>query len=53
MKITNKQIFIKAVDNVTSDYIETELKNLELDVLRWAIVEVKDNLYFVNVSCVE
>lgn len=53
MKIINKQIFIKAIDNVTSDYIETELQKLNIDVLRWAIVDIQDNLYTVNVSCVE
>lgn len=53
MKITNKQIYINAVANVSSEYIETELEKQNIRALRWAIVDVHNGVYTVNVSCYE
>ena len=53
MKITNKQVYISAVSDVSSDYIENELRKQNINFLRWAIVDVKDGMYSVNVSCCE
>ena len=42
---TTVNIPINAKDN-----IEQELKNLGYNVLRWAVVEVKDNILVVSLS---
>lgn len=53
MKIINKEIEIKTINNISSEYIESELKALNIDVLRWSIVEVTKDFYKINVSCLE
>lgn len=51
--IATKEIKIKVVENLTSDYIESELKNNGLDVLRWAIVAVEKDFYVLNIAYFE
>ncbi len=51
--ITSKEVKIKIPEKLTGKYIETELMNMGLDVLRWAIVNYDKDYYIVNVSIVE
>lgn len=51
--ILTKEVKIKAVQNLTSEYIETGLRNMGYDVLRWAIVSADKEIYNVSVSFVE
>ena len=50
--ITNQVVKIAIVDNLTSNYIEEELKNLNLDILSWAIVDIDKSNYVLNISVV-
>ncbi len=50
--ITTKEVTIKIPPKFTSEYIETELKNLNLDVLSWAIVDCDKNYYKLNIAIV-
>lgn len=50
--ITNQEVKIKIVDNLTSNYIEEELKKLNLDILSWAIVDINESYYTLNISVV-
>ena len=38
--ITTKEVKIKQADDFNSEYIETELKNMGFDVLRWAVTKI-------------
>ncbi|MBQ9245171.1 hypothetical protein IJ182_02760 [bacterium] len=51
--ISSKDIKIKITDNLSSEYIETELKKLGYDILRWAITDYDKNNYTVNIAYVE
>lgn len=51
--ITTKEVKIKRCDKLTSKYIETQLKNKGLDVLRWAITAYDDEFYTLNLAVVE
>lgn len=50
--IINKVVKIQVVENLTSNYIEKELSKLNLDILSWAIVEIDENHYTLNISVV-
>ena len=50
--IYSKDVKIKIIDNLNSEYIETELKNMGFDVLRWAITEIDEKYYTVNLAVV-
>lgn len=50
--ITTKEIKLKISGEVTSEYIENELKKQGLDVLRWAITGYNDNYYILNLAVV-
>lgn len=51
--IVTKEVAVKTVENITSEYIELQLKDMGLDVLRWAIVDIKDGKYILNLATVE
>lgn len=51
--IESKDIKIKKTDDLSSDYIETELKNKGYDVLRWAITGYDDENYIINIAYAE
>ena len=51
--IESKDIKIRKTENLTSDYIETELKKQGYDALRWAITGYDDENFIINVSYVE
>ena len=51
--ITTKTIKIKTPNNVSSRYIEEQLKIKGYDVLRWAITGYEDDTYILDVAVVE
>ncbi len=51
--IATKEVKIKIPENFTSAYIETELKNMGFDVLRWAITEYFEDYCKLNIAVVE
>jgi hypothetical protein len=51
--ITNKEVFIDKTPVLTSEYVENELKKQGLNVLKWAIVEVKKDCYKLNVAIIK
>ena len=51
--ITSKEINIKKLDEFSSQYINEELEKRNLDVLRWAVTDVDDEFYTVNIAIVE
>lgn len=51
--IVTKEVAVKTVENITSEYIELQLKNMGLDVLRWAIVDIRDDNYILNLAVLE
>lgn len=50
--IVSEQLKIAKTAELTSDYIESELKKHSIEPLRWAIVEVQDEFYVLSVSYV-
>lgn len=51
--ILTDEVKIKTIKNLSSEYIETELKKMGFDVLRWAIVSYDDDFYYLNISYVK
>lgn len=51
--ISTKEITLKKTENLSSEYIESELLKLNLNVLKWAIVEVKEDSYILNVAVID
>ncbi len=51
--ITTKEVKIDKIDNLKSEYIESQLKQMGFDVLRWAITEVNDTFYTLNIAIIE
>lgn len=52
--IINKQLSIKKVIPLDSNYIENYFKQNSIDVLRWAIVKVTDEEFIIDAAiCVE
>lgn len=52
MQIISENINIKNINEFSTEYIESELKKLNLDFVRWAIVEIQEDFFTVNVSYV-
>ena len=50
--ITTKEVKIKIPQVYTSEYIETELAKMGLDILSWAIIDFYENYYTLNLSIV-
>ena len=50
--ITNKEVKVKIPKELTSEYIETELAKMGLDVLRWAITDYDTEFYTINAAIV-
>lgn len=48
--ILTKEVKIKVTENLSSEYIESNLKELGFDVLRWAIVAQKDGFYIIDMA---
>ena len=53
MKIINSEIKIKKPEIINTEYIEQELSRLNIKALRWAIVDVNETDYTLNVSYFE
>lgn len=53
MMILTEIIEVKRTDNLTSDYIDADLRKQGLDVISWAILDVKKDVYSVNVAFVK
>ena len=51
--ITTKEVKIKQADDFNSEYIETELKNMGFDVLRWAVTKIENGYYALNIAVVQ
>jgi hypothetical protein len=51
--ISTVEVKIKKVDDLSSIYIENELKKMGYDFLRWAITSYDKENYILNVAIVE
>ena len=51
--ITSKEIKIENIGEFSSEYVNSQLSQLGFDVLRWAITNVDDDFYTVNIAIVE
>ena len=50
--IVNKEIKIKISKDFSSEYIEENLKQMGLDVLKWAITDFDEKYYTLSVAVV-
>ena len=50
MQVVSQLVEIKNNHNPSVEYIENELTKLNINPLRWAIVDVSDTMYTVNVA---
>ncbi len=51
--ISSKDVKIKSTNDFTSEYIESELKKMGYDVLRWAVTDFDGENYILNIAYVE
>lgn len=51
--ITTKEVKVKIPEKLTSEYIESELLNIQQDILHWAITGCDDKFYTINLSVIE
>ena len=50
MQVISELIKIPNNGNITTEYIEQELTKLNINPLRWAVVNVSDKMYEVSVA---
>lgn len=50
MQVVSELVEIKNNGQPTTEYIEQELTKLNINPLRWAIVDVNDKMYKVSVA---
>lgn len=50
MKVISKLVKIKNNNSPSVAYIEGELKSMDINPLRWAVVEVTDENYTISVA---
>ena len=50
MQVVSELVEIKNNGQVSTEYIEKELTKLNINPLRWAIVDVSDKMYKVSVA---
>ena len=48
--ITTENFRIDKIQDLTSDYVEVELKKINVEPLRWAIVDESDTFWVVSAS---
>lgn len=48
--ILSEEFKIKKTDNLSSNYIESELEKIGIEPLRWAIVDVLNDGFVVSAS---
>lgn len=46
--LESKQVVIKKILPFDANYVEAELKNIEADILRWAVVKVTEENFIVD-----
>jgi hypothetical protein len=51
MQIVSKSLKIKRIDDISTEYIENELKCLNIELLRWAVVDFDEEFLTVSYSC--
>jgi len=51
-RIINKNIEIKKIPELTSEYIESQFEILGLDVVRWAIVKAEGDVLTINAAVI-
>ena len=52
-RIVNKEVKIKKIDNLTSEYVDNTLKEYGFDVVRWVIIDTTDEKLIVSASVLE
>ncbi len=50
MKIVSENIQLKNINTFTTEYIETELRKMNIDPVRWAVIDVNENFFTLCVS---
>lgn len=50
MQVVSELVEIKKSSRLTTEYIEQELTKLNINPLRWAVVDVSDKMYKVSVA---
>ena len=50
MQIVSEIIELENIGNFSVEYIETQLKQKNIVPLRWAIVDIKETIFLVNVA---
>jgi len=48
MQIKSEIIKIQKTDQITTEYIEKELKKMGINPLRWAIVKIEKDFFTIN-----
>lgn len=51
MQITSKLVEIEAQLPIDNEFIETKLKAMGINPLRWAIVKVEGNILTISLAC--
>lgn len=51
--ITTKTVKIEIPEEVSSKYVDEQLKSMGYDVLRWAITGYEENNYILDIAIVE
>ncbi len=50
MKIISENIKIKNTNTFTTEYIEGELAKMNIEPIRWAIIDINENFFTLCVS---
>ncbi len=50
MKIVSENIQLKNINTFTTEYIESELRKMNIDPVRWAVIDVNENFFTLCVS---
>ncbi len=50
MKIISENIQLKNINTFTTEYIEEELKKMNLDIVRWAVIDINEKIFTLCVS---
>ena len=50
MKIVSENIQLKNINTFTTEYIESELRKMNMDPVRWAVIDVNENFFTLCVS---
>ena len=50
MQAISELVEIPKIENITTEYIETELTKRNINPLRWAIISVSDTIITISVA---